>query len=110
MADILTRILERKQVEVADRRVYQPLADLKARILANPEVRADYEAQAPKFELARELIIARTRAGLTRPSLPSAWGCRSLSWHALRAASAAGSTPCSWRPCASTRTPAGRGW
>ena len=30
MADILTRILERKQVEVADRRVYRPLAELKA--------------------------------------------------------------------------------
>ena len=86
------------------------LADLKARILANPEVRADYEAQAPKFELARELIIARTRAGLTRPSLPSAWGCRSLSWHESKAASAAANMLHPWRPCASTRTPAGRGW
>ncbi|HRP24239.1 hypothetical protein [Thauera sp.] len=40
------------------------LAALKARILANPEARADYEAQAPEFELARELIAARTRVGL----------------------------------------------
>jgi indole-3-glycerol phosphate synthase len=31
VSDILQRILERKQVEVADRRVYAPLADLKAR-------------------------------------------------------------------------------
>ena len=39
------------------------LAALKARILANPEARADYDVQAPEFELARELITARTRAG-----------------------------------------------
>ena len=39
------------------------LAALKARILANPEARAEYDAQAPEFELARELITARTRAG-----------------------------------------------
>ena len=45
------------------------LADLKARILANPEARAEYEAQAPEFELARELITARTRAGLTQSEL-----------------------------------------
>lgn len=45
------------------------LAKLKARILKNPEVRAEYEAQAPEFELARELIAARTRAGLTQAEL-----------------------------------------
>ena len=39
------------------------LATLKARILANPEARAEYEAQASEFELAHELIAARTRAG-----------------------------------------------
>lgn len=45
------------------------LAKLKARILKNPEVRAEYTAQAPEFELARELIAARTRAGLTQAEL-----------------------------------------
>ena len=45
------------------------LAALKARILANPEARAEYDAQAPEFELARELITARTRAGLTQSEL-----------------------------------------
>ena len=45
------------------------LADLKARILANPEARAEYDAQAPEFELARELITARSRAGLTQSEL-----------------------------------------
>lgn len=42
------------------------LATLKARLLANPETRAAYEAQAPEFAIARELIAARTRAGLTQ--------------------------------------------
>lgn len=45
------------------------LATLKARILANPEARAEYEAQAPEFDLARELIAARDRAGLTQAEL-----------------------------------------
>ena len=45
------------------------LAALKPRILANPEARAEYDAQAPEFELARELITARTRAGLTQSEL-----------------------------------------
>ncbi len=34
--------------------------------LANPAVRQAYDAQAPEFELARELIAARTQAGLTQ--------------------------------------------
>jgi hypothetical protein len=34
-------------------------------LLANPAVRQAYDAQAPEFELARELIAARTQAGLT---------------------------------------------
>ncbi len=45
------------------------LATLKSRILANPETRAEYEAQAPEFGLARELIAARDRAGLTQSEL-----------------------------------------
>ena len=39
---------------------------LKAKLLANPAVRQAYDAQAPEFELARELIAARTQAGLTQ--------------------------------------------
>lgn len=45
------------------------LAAPKARILANPEARAEYEVQAPELELARELITARTRASLTQSEL-----------------------------------------
>ena len=42
------------------------LKDVKAELLANPAVRQAYDAQAPEFELARELIAARMRAGLTQ--------------------------------------------
>lgn len=45
------------------------LATLKKRLLADADVRAEYEAQAPEFELARELIAARARAGLTQEQL-----------------------------------------
>ncbi len=41
------------------------LKDVKAQLLANPAVRQAYDAQAPEFELARELIAARMKAGLT---------------------------------------------
>jgi hypothetical protein len=34
--------------------------------LVNPAVRQAYDAQAPEFELARELIAARTQVGLTQ--------------------------------------------
>ena len=34
------------------------LKDLKAQLLANPAVRQAYDAQAPEFELARELSAA----------------------------------------------------
>ena len=42
------------------------LKDVKAELLAKPAVRQAYDAQAPEFELARELIAARMRAGLTQ--------------------------------------------
>ena len=41
------------------------MKNLKAELLANPAVRQAYDAQAPEFELARELIAARTKAGLS---------------------------------------------
>jgi transcriptional regulator with XRE-family HTH domain len=35
-------------------------------MLANRKVKAAYDALGPEFELARELLAARTRAGLTQ--------------------------------------------
>ena len=40
--------------------------DLKSEMLANPKVEAAYDALGPEFELVRELLAARKRAGLTQ--------------------------------------------
>ena len=42
--------------------------------LANPAVRQAYDAQAPEFELAREPIGARMRAGLTQGNVAALMG------------------------------------
>jgi ribosome-binding protein aMBF1 (putative translation factor) len=43
--------------------------DLKAQLLANPEVRAEYDSLAPEFEIAAELLRARVRSGLSQAEL-----------------------------------------
>ncbi len=45
------------------------LATLKKRLLADPKTQAEYQAQSPEFAVARELIAARVRAGLTQEQL-----------------------------------------
>ena len=50
------------------------LNNVKAELLANPGVRLAYDAQAPEFELARELIAARTQAGLTQGDVAARMG------------------------------------
>jgi ribosome-binding protein aMBF1 (putative translation factor) len=45
------------------------LDELKAKLLANPEVRAEYDALEQEYALARELIAARARAGLSQTEL-----------------------------------------
>jgi predicted transcriptional regulator len=50
------------------------LKDVKAQLLANPAVRQAYKAQAPEFELAREMIAARMRAGLTQGDVAALMG------------------------------------
>jgi len=42
------------------------LKDVKAELLVNPAVCQAYDEQPPEFEQARELIAARTQAGLTQ--------------------------------------------
>ena len=50
-----------------------PFDKLKAHLLANPEVKAEYDALAPEFEISAELVRARLRAGSLRPNWPPAW-------------------------------------
>jgi predicted transcriptional regulator len=46
-----------------------PFEKFKARLLADPKVKAEYEALAPEFEIAAELLRARLRAGLSQTEL-----------------------------------------
>ena len=50
------------------------LKTLKAELLADPSTRAAYDAQAEEFALARELIAARTQAGLTQADVAERMG------------------------------------
>ena len=46
-----------------------PFEEFKERLLADPNVKAEYDALAPEFEIATELIRARLRAGLSQAQL-----------------------------------------
>ncbi|MFI5020112.1 MAG: helix-turn-helix domain-containing protein [Alphaproteobacteria bacterium] len=46
-----------------------PLEKLKARLLAKPKVKAEYDALAPEFEISAELVRARLRARLSQAEL-----------------------------------------
>ena len=51
-----------------------PFEKLKARRLANPKVKAEYDALAPEFGTAAELLRARLRAGLSQAELAARIG------------------------------------
>ena len=42
------------------------LKDIKRELLADPAAQAAYQDLAPEFDMARELIAARSRAGMTQ--------------------------------------------
>jgi ribosome-binding protein aMBF1 (putative translation factor) len=51
-----------------------PFEVIKAELLSDPEVRAEYDRLAPEFEIAAELIRARVRAGLSQAELAERMG------------------------------------
>jgi len=51
-----------------------PFEAFKARLLADPKVRAEYDALAPEFAIAVELMKARLRAGLSQAELAARMG------------------------------------
>lgn len=51
-----------------------PLETIKQRLLADPEVKREYDALAPEFEIAAELLKARLRAGLSQAALAERMG------------------------------------
>ena len=50
------------------------LHTLKTELLRKPAIRAEYEAQADEYAMARELIAARARAGLTQADVAERMG------------------------------------
>jgi DNA-binding XRE family transcriptional regulator len=50
------------------------LDQLKTTLLKNPQTRAEYDVLAGEFETARELITARTQAGLTQSDVAQRMG------------------------------------
>lgn len=50
------------------------LAQLKTDLLANPATKAEYDALSDEFDMARELITARSRAGLTQADVAQRMG------------------------------------
>jgi ribosome-binding protein aMBF1 (putative translation factor) len=54
--------------------VTKRLQTIKRKMLADREVRAGYDALGDEFDLARELIAARARAGLTQAEVARRMG------------------------------------
>jgi len=54
--------------------VTKRLQTIKKKMLADREVRAAYDALADEFDLARELIAARVRVGLTQAEVAARMG------------------------------------
>lgn len=50
------------------------LKDIKRELLASPAVQAAHKDQAAEFDMARELIAARSRAGLTQSDVAARMG------------------------------------
>ncbi len=50
------------------------LKALKAELLADPEIQTEYDAMSNEFAMARELIAARSRAGLTQGEVAERMG------------------------------------
>ena len=50
------------------------LKTIKAEMLADAATRAEFDAQAPEFETARELVAARAKAGLSQAQVAERMG------------------------------------
>ena len=64
--------------------------ELKAKALAQADVRQEYDALAPEFELLRRMLRARKQAGLTQAEVAERMGTHRSAVARLEAALAAG--------------------
>ena len=56
-----------------------PFEKIEAQLLANPKVKAEYDALAPEFEISAELLRARLRAGFVAGRVGRAHGHQPIS-------------------------------
>ena len=71
------RVIERDGLASDWERVWRDMKILtvvKHELLADPATRSEYDAQADEFDMARELIAARARAGLTQSDVAERMG------------------------------------
>ena len=54
----------------------RPWRELRQELLNNDEVRAEYEALRPQYELIEQIIIARTQQGITQEELAQRAGTK----------------------------------
>lgn len=52
------------------------LTEMRAKALQNPEVKAEYDALSPAFEMKRQMIALRKAAGLTQADMAARLGTR----------------------------------
>jgi transcriptional regulator with XRE-family HTH domain len=64
--------------------------ELRAKALARPEVRQEYEALEPEFELLRRMLQARKLAGLTQDEVAARMGTKRSAVARLESTLAAG--------------------
>lgn len=72
--DTAPRDRDRAQARERDRFVTKRLQTIRKKMLADSEVRRAYDALAEEFDLAREMIAARVRAGLTQAEVAKRMG------------------------------------
>lgn len=65
------------------------LQQVKAELLKNPDTAAAYNEQAPAFAIARELLAARVKAGLTQADVAERMGTSQSAVARLEAGTAA---------------------
>jgi hypothetical protein len=58
---------------------------LRARALQNPEVKAEYDALAPTFEIKRRMLAMRQAAGVTQEQMAERLGPRKAIFPGLKA-------------------------
>ena len=71
--NLAAELTEGMQV-LAVSRAGKTVHSIKRTLLAVPEVRAEYDALGPEFAIAREMIAARVRAGLSQAEVAQRMG------------------------------------